>query len=46
METLTEDVSNAIDETLENFFGETFIRFIDNDDYNALFNQLLDMVKR
>jgi len=46
METLAEDVSDAIDETIEKFFGETAIRFIDNDDYIALFNQLLNMIKR
>jgi len=46
METLAEDVSDAIDETIEKFFGETLIRFVDNDDYIALFNQLLDMIKR
>lgn len=46
MDNLAEDVAYAIDETIEKFFGETAIRFIDNDDYNALFNQLLDFIKR
>jgi len=46
MGTLAEDVSYAIDETIEKFFGETLIRFVNDDDYIALFNQLLDMVKR
>ena len=46
MEALAEDVSDAIDETIKNFFGETALRFMDDDDYTALFNQLLNMVKR
>lgn len=46
MEALAEDVSDAIDVTIEKFFGETALRFIDDDDYIALFNQLLNMVKR
>ena len=46
MEALAEDVSDAIDNTIEKFFGETALRFIDDDDYIALFNQLLNMVKR
>lgn len=46
MDILVEDVTCAIEDTIEKFFGETAIRFMDNNDYNALFNQLLNTIKR
>lgn len=46
MDNLAEDVTCAIDDTIVKFFGETAIRFIDDNDYKALFNQLLDSIKR
>ena len=46
MDVLAEDVTCAIDDTIEKFFGETAISFMDDNDYKALFNQLLDSIKR
>ena len=46
MDVLGEDVATAIDKVIEKFFGETAVRAMYSDDYDALFNKLLDYVKR
>lgn len=46
MDVLGENVATAIDEVIENFFGETAIRSMYSDDYDAMFNKILDYVKR
>ena len=46
MDGLSEDVACAVDEVIENFFGETAVRFIDSKEYNTLFNTLLDSIRR
>lgn len=46
MDVLAEDITCAIDDTIEKFFGEIALRCMDDNDYKALFNQLLDSIKR
>ena len=46
MDDLADEASNAIDEVIENFFGESAIRAMLSDDYDAMFNKLLDSVRK
>lgn len=45
-ENLFAEAGEAIDRVIENFFGEKAFYAMTNKDYNALYNNILDSIKR